>query len=746
MIGASPEGMVKVYERSRKNLKAAKTKLGRPMTCAEKIIFGHLADTDSLDSGALRLLPDRVALQDATGQMALLQLILTGIKKTAVPAAIHCDHLITACSGEEQDLFRALKENREVYDFLHSASGKFGLDFWKPGSGIIHQVTLENYAFPGGMMIGTDSHSSNAGGLAMLAPGAGGAEAAEVMAGLPFELPRPELIGVRLTGALTGWTRPKDVILKLLDILETDGGNNLLVEYFGEGASTISCTGKASIANMGAELGATASIFPFDSGMADYLAATGRKTIADLAKENMDLITADKETVLDPEKYFKRVIEIDLSSLVPQIAGPGSPDFSRHVSEMKEFISREGYPSELSAALIGSCADSSYEDLAGAAEILRRALSRGLKLKAPLFISPGSQRTRKALERDGIMEIFLSSGARILSCSCGPCIGNWQRPDGEKNKPNAIITSYNRNFPGRNDGSEKTHSFLASPEICVAYALAGRMDLDPTAQGMMTESGTELFLNPPEKADKLPPEGFPEAEDLMEEPPEDGSLVEIILDPGSERLSLLEPFEPPDCEDLVAMPVLMKVRGKCTTDHISPAGVWLKYRGHLDKISDNMLLGALSAFTGKKGETFDILAGSRSTPADAARHYKKNGIRWVIVGDWNYGEGSSREHAAMSPRRLGAAAVIARSFARIHETNLKRQGLLPLTISDPLDYEKVREKDRITISGLAGLSPGGMLKAVLRHEDGTEDEIGLRHTMSAGEIGRFRMGGSLRRI
>ncbi|HNQ78524.1 MAG TPA: aconitate hydratase [Acidobacteriota bacterium] len=746
MIGASPERLVRIYERSRKNLKAVKRMLGRPMTCAEKIIFGHLGDTDIFDPDTLSLLPDRVALQDATGQMALLQFMLAGIERTSVPTAIHCDHLITACLGEEEDLFRALKENGEVYEFLRSASKRYGLDFWKPGSGIIHQVILENYAFPGGMIIGTDSHSSNAGGLAMFAPGAGGAEAAEVMSGLFFELPRPELIGVRLMGALSGWTRPKDIILKLLDILKTDGGNNRIVEYFGEGASTISCTGKASIANMGAELGATASIFPFDRGMADYLAATGRKTIADLAKENMDLITADKEIALDSEKYFERVIEIDLSSLVPRVTGPGSPDFSRPVPEMKEFIAREGYPAELSAALIGSCANSSYEDLARAAEILERALSKGLKLKAPLFISPGSQRTRQALERDGIMEIFLSAGAVLFSSSCGPCIGNWQRRDGEKNKPNAIITTYNRNFPGRNDGSEGTLSFLASPELCVAYALAGRIDLDPTAQGIMTESGTELFLNPPEKADKLPPEGFPEAEDLLEKPPENGSRVEIILDPESERLSMLEPFEPWDGEDLLDLPILMKVLGKCTTDHISPAGVWLKYRGHIDKISDNMLLRAVNAFTGNKGDTFDILAGDRSTPAAAARHYKKNGIRWVIVGDWNYGEGSSREHAAMSPRHLGAAAVIARSFARIHETNLKRQGLLPLTFSDPLDYEKVREKDRITISGLAGLSPGGMLKAVLRHEDGTEDEIGLRHTMSAGEIGRFRMGGSLRRI
>ncbi len=738
MIGASPEQIVRVYERSRKNLNTVKRRLGRPITCAEKIIFGHLAEPEHPDAGTLLLRPDRIALQDATGQMAILQFMLAGMERTAVSASVHCDHLITACLGAEEDLREALKENREVYDFLRSASKKYGLDFWKPGSGIIHQVFLENYAFPGGMMIGTDSHSSTAGGLAMFAPGAGGVEASDVMAGKPFEVNLPELIGVSLTGVLSAWASPKDIILKMLDILKTDGGKDRIIEYFGEGASAISCTGKASIANMGAELGATATLFPFDEQMAHYLSATGRKACADLARENRDLVTADEEALLDPEKYFKQVMEIDLSSLVPRVAGPGSPDISRPVSEMKEFIAGEGCPMELSAALIGSCANSSYQELERTARVLKQALSMGLKLKAPLFISPGSERTRKALERDGIMDILLSSGAKLFSNSCGPCIGNWRRPEGEKSKPNAIITSYNRNFTGRNDGSHETLSFLASPEICAAYALAGRIDLDPTAEGIMTERGTETFLPPPGPAEALPPGGFPETGELVELPPEDGSGVEVVIAPDSERLSLLEPFRPPEDGDFLDMPVLMKVRGKCTTDHISPAGAWLKFRGLLERISDNLLLGAVNAFTGKRGEALDILTGTYSTPAAAARNYKKNGIRWVIVGDWNYGEGSSREHAAMSPRFLGCAAVISRSFARIHEANLKRQGILPLTFSDPADHDKVRESDRMTITGLEALAPDSVLKALLAHGGGNTEEIILRHTLNARQIGWFR--------
>lgn len=719
---------------------------GRPLAFSEKTLFGHLENPLSAGPGTgnghLRLRPDRFALQDATGQMALLQFMLSGKNRISLPGTIHCDHLIKARKCASDDLERALEDNREVYDFLKAAAMKFGMAFWEPGSGIIHQVLLENYAFPGGMMIAADSHAPNAGGLGMFASGAGGSDIAEVMAGAPWEIPRPSIIGVRLTGKLSGWSSPKDVILRLLEILKVDGGTNRVIEYFGEGAGSISCTGKATIANMGAELGATSSVFPFDDRMSRYLRANGRIEAADLAEKNIDLLTADEEILDDPERYLSQVVEIDLSSLSPRIAGPHSPDLVRELSGLR--AARTGsFPSGLSACLIGSCADSSYEDMSRAAEVLKSALSKGLKLRSPLFVSPGSERVRKTLERDGIMEIFVSSGATVLPCSCGPCIGQWERLDGTGNEANSIATSYNRNFRGRNDGNPETSAFLASPEICVAMALAGRPDFDPSADRVSRLGGEETVLDVPSPVPDLAPGGFADGTEGCVLPPEEVSDVRIGISPRSERLQLLEPFPPWDGGDFEFMPVLMKIPGRCTTDQISPAGAWIRFRGHLDRISDNLFLGAVNAFTGKRGLASDNMEGGYASPAAVARKYKRNGMRWVVIGDENYGEGSSREHAAMSPRHLGAAAVIARSFARIHETNLKKQGVLPLTFTDKADFDSVLEKDRVSILGLSGLSPGGRVRALLDHGDGKLREISLAHSLTLEQIGWFREGSAI---
>ncbi|MDI3316483.1 MAG: aconitate hydratase [Bacillota bacterium] len=739
-------------------LAVVRRRLGRPLSLAEKLLLGHLDDPEHQElrpgESYLALRPDRVAMQDATAQMALLQFAHAGRDEAAVPTTVHCDHLIQAFAGAGPDLRQALISNREVYDFLKSAAEKYGLGFWEPGAGIIHQVILEHYAFPGGMMIGTDSHTPNAGGLGMLAIGVGGADAVDVMAGLPWEVLYPKRIGVRLTGRLEGWAAPKDVILKLLGILTVKGGTNRIVEYFGPGARSISATGKATITNMGAELGATTSVFPFDERMAVYLRATGREALAELAERHRELLAADPEVEERPEAFFDQVIEIDLSRLEPHVVGPHTPDLARTVSELGEAARREGYPLELSAALIGSCTNSSYEDLSRAAEVARQAAAHGLKARVPFLVTPGSEQIRATIERDGQLNAFEAIGATVLANACGPCIGQWRRqPPAEGSTPgvagarNSIITSFNRNFPGRNDGSRDTLAFIASPEMVVAFALSGRLDFNPFTDELEAPDGSRFRLEPPAPAPEVPAQGYAGGESGFVAPPAERKAVELRVDPNSERLQLLEPFAPWDGHDFVDLPLLLKVKGKCTTDHISPAGPWLRYRGHLDRISDNMFLGAVNAFTGETGRTLNLLTGERGLPvAQVARDYKARGIRWVVVGDVNYGEGSSREHAAMSPRYLGAAAVIARSFARIHETNLKKQGILPLTFADPADYEKVQEADRISILGLAGLAPGKELTVRLRHADGSEESFPVRHSLSQEQIEWFRAGSALNLI
>lgn len=746
IIESTPEMVRGVYEKTRKNLEIVRRRLGRPLTMAEKVLFGHLDDPENqpLEAGKayLMLRPDRVAMQDATAQMALLQFMQAGKPEVAVPATVHCDHLIQARVGAAQDTEVASQENREVYDFLESVSAKYGIGFWKPGSGIIHQVVLENYAFPGGLMIGTDSHTPNAGGLGMAAVGVGGADAVDVLAGFPWEVLQPKLIGVKLVGELSGWTAPKDVILKLLGILTVKGGTNRIVEYFGPGARALSCTGKATITNMGAELGATTSIFPFDEAMARYLRATGRAALAELAEENRDLLVADEEVEANPERFFDQVIEIDLSELEPHVVGPHTPDLARPVSELKKAVKEEGYPANLTSALIGSCTNSSYEDLSRAAELARKAAEAGLKMQAKLMVSPGSDQIFETIKRDGQMEAFESVGATVLANACGPCIGQWKRDDIQKGEKNSIITSFNRNFRARNDSNPETFAFIASPEIVLAYGLAGTLDFDPLNDEIV--QGDKRFKLPaPSKADDLPPSGFVRAVGGYAAPAEDGSKVEVRVDPNSERLQLLAPFAPPRAEEYEDMPLLVKTQGKTTTDHISPAGPWLRFRGHLDRISDNMLTGAVNAFGGKVGHTKNAFSGDEQPIPAVAREYKAKGLKWVVVGDENYGEGSSREHAAMSPRYLGAGAIIVRSFARIHETNLKKQGVLPFTFADPADYEKVREGDRVTLVDVFAIEPGKQVEAIFRHADGTEDRVWLAHSLNAEQIGWFKAGSAL---
>ncbi|MBK9388095.1 MAG: aconitate hydratase [Planctomycetes bacterium] len=747
-IDSTPQFVARVYDSMQQRLDIVRKRVGRPLTMMEKVLFGHLDDPQGQDLEAgksyLQLRPDRVALQDATAQMAILQFMSAGRKTAAVPTTIHCDHLIQARVGAVKDLAVASDTNREVYDFLSSAGARYGLGFWKPGSGIIHQVVLEHYAFPGGMMIGTDSHTPNAGGLGMFASGVGGADAVDVMAGFPWEVLYPKTIGVRLTGKLNGWSAPKDVILKLCGILTVKGGTNAVVEYFGPGVASISCTGKATITNMGAELGATTSIFPFDARQAAYLRGTERAALADLAEKYRELLVADPEVEKSPEKYYHQIVEIDLSTLEPHVVGPHTPDLARPVSQMAADVKKHGYSDRLSSALVGSCTNSSYEDIARAADVASQASKRGAKVAVPFLVSPGSEQVRATIERDGQLADLEKVGATVLANACGPCIGQWKRDDMKEGEKNSIITSFNRNFPQRNDGLKSTEAFIASPEIVLAYGIAGRLSFNPLTDKVKGANGEEFVLAPPGPAPDLPAQGFVKDTQGYQAPAEDGGKLDVKVDPKSQRLQLLSPFPKWDGKDFVELPVLMKAKGKCTTDHISPAGPWLKFRGHLDNISDNMFSGAINAFTGEAGTGWNALTGQRGEAySKIARAYKAQGLRWIAIGDENYGEGSSREHAAMSPRLLGVAAVITRSFARIHESNLKKQGVLPLSFANPKDYELVGEQTKISILGLASLAPGRELKAVLHQPDGSKQEIVLRQTLNEEQIAWFKAGSAL---
>jgi aconitate hydratase A / 2-methylisocitrate dehydratase len=728
-------------------LAKARKKFGRGLTLAEKVLVSHADnfDTQTWERGKamLALRPDRVAMQDATAQMAMLQFMQANKKKVAVPSTIHCDHLIRAEMGSEKDLLRAVDENKEVYNFLASAAKKYGIGFWKPGAGIIHQVVLENYAFPGGLIIGTDSHTPNGGGLGMLAIGVGGADAGEVMAGLPWEVLHPKLIGIRLTGKLSGWTSPKDVILYLCGLLTVKGGTNKIVEYFGPGAETISATGKGTICNMGAELGATTSVFPFDQKMVVYLNITDRADLANLAIANRSLLVADSEVSQSPEKYYDQIVEVDLSTLEPHVVGPHTPDLARPISKMAAEAKEKGYPVELKAALIGSCTNSSYEDISRSAHIAQQGLKAGLKAKAPFLVSPGSERIYNTMKRDGFLETFEQLGGTVLSNSCGPCIGQWKRADGVKGKADSIVSSFNRNFPGRNDGINETLSFLASPEIVTAYAISGNLAFDPVNQKLKGADGKEFKFQPPQ-GEELPAKGFAKGEEGFVAPAASGEGLTVEVPPTSERLQLLQPFPRWDGKDFEKLPLLIKTKGKTTTDHISPAGPWLKFRGHLDKISDNMFLGANSAYFPEPGKGTDVLTGeSGLTIAQIARRYKAKGIGSIVVGDENYGEGSSREHAAMSPRFLNVRVVLTKSFARIHETNLKKQGILALTFADPKDYEKIDQQDRISVTGLGSLAPGKPVQVTIYKTDGTTLTIHANHSITEQQIAWFKAGSAL---
>ena len=736
-----------LYPRFDEAVRRAREQLGRPLALTEKILSAHFFDgpAGELPERAVsyvNLRPDRVALQDATAQMALLQFMRSGRSATAVPTTVHCDHLIRAQAGADNDLSNALAENDEVYAFLKSVSNRYGLGFWKPGAGIIHQVVLENYAFPGGMMIGTDSHTPNAGGLGMLAIGVGGADAVDVMAGMPWELKWPGLIGVHLTGSLGGWTAPKDVILNLAGILTVKGGTGKIVEYFGPGARSISATGKGTITNMGAEIGATTSVFPYDERMSAYLRATGRTGVADLADQHREHLQADPEAEQHPEAVYDEIIEIDLSTLEPHIVGPFTPDLARPISQMAAAVKENDYPDEVKVGLIGSCTNSSYEDISRAAHVADQALSRGLKARAGFFISPGSEQIRATIQRDGQLETLTRFGGTVLANACGPCIGQWNRVDMEQGVKNTIITSFNRNFARRNDGNPDTLAFIASPEIVTALALAGRLSFNPLTDPL--PDGDSMVLLAPPVGDELPAAGFDPGASGYEPPPVDGSQVQIVVKPDSERLQLLEPFPAWEGSDLEDLRVLAKAQGKCTTDHISPAGPWLKFRGHLDNISDNLFNGMTNAYTGETGTGRNpVTAEDGIKLSDIARSCKSEGLGWVVVGEENYGEGSSREHAAMEPRHLGARAIIVKSFARIHETNLKKQGVLPLTFTDPADYDKVQADDHVSLTGLGELAPGSTVTMVLHHGDGSEETIPLQHTLNKSQIEWFKAGSAL---
>jgi aconitate hydratase len=738
------------YQSLPARMQAVRTRVNRPLTLAEKILFAHKADLNAelpeRGKTTVGLNPDRVAMQDATAQMAILQFMTAGRDTTAVPTTVHCDHLIRAKVGALKDLAVAESTNKEVYDFLASASNKYGMGFWKPGSGIIHQVVLEHYAFPGGLVIGTDSHTPNAGGLGMVAIGVGGADAVDVMVGLPWELLWPKLIGVKLTGKLSGWTSGKDVILKLAGMLTVAGGTNKIIEYFGPGTESLSATAKATVTNMGAELGATTSVFPFDRRMGDYLRATGRAEVATLAAQNAAHLAADAEVLADPDQYYDEIVEIDLSKLEPYVVGPHTPDLARPVSRLADDVRSKGYPPVLTAALIGSCTNSSYEDIGRAAHVARQASAKGLRTRTPLLVTPGSEQVRATIERDGMLADLEAIGATVLANACGPCIGQWERSDIAKGEKNSILTSYNRNFPKRNDGNPGTHAFIASPEVVVAYALAGRLDTDPVHGGVQLDGAT-LRLDAPSAAE-LPAKGFDAGREGYAAPTDKPAAVTVAVDPKSERLALLAPFEPVDkASGYRDLPVLLKARGKCTTDHISPAGPWLKFRGHLDRISDNMFSGADNAFSDKPGTGFNVLTGQTGEELQKiARAYKAQGLGWVAVGDRNYGEGSSREHAAMSPRWLGARVALVRSFARIHETNLKKQGILPLTFADPADYDRIKQDDRIAFLDLDRISPGKPVTVRLTHADGRQEEFAANHSLTREQIAWFMAGSALNGI
>ena len=732
-----------LYAEMSKKHDLARQNLGRSLTLSEKILFGHLLNLDKVPKRGksyVELQPDRVAMQDATAQMALLQFALTGRSEVAVPSTVHCDHLIQARVGRDSDLADANKESSEVFSFLKSASAKYGAGFWEPGAGIIHQVVLENYAFPGGLMIGTDSHTPNAGGLGMVAIGVGGADAMEVMAGLPFTIRWPGVIGVHLTGKLSGWSSPKDVILKVCEELTVKGGTSHIVEYFGPGASSISCTGKGTICNMGAEVGATTSLFPYDDSMARYLDATGRSGVSELAAEHSSILVADPEVLENPENFYDRIIEINLSELEPMIVGPHTPDLARSVSDLGQEAKNKGWPTDIQAALIGSCTNSSYEDMERAASVARQAKEAGIKSKVQFMVTPGSDTIDQTIRRDGQMQLLDDIGGTVLANACGPCIGQWKREDVSKGDVNSIVSSYNRNFSGRNDGNHQTLSFLTSPEIVTAMALAGSLDFNPQKDKLVAADGTEFSLKPP-TGSELPANGF-ESSLVGFVPPLEGN-IDLDVSPTSRRLQLLEPFEAITKEDLTDIPLLVKVKGKCTTDHISPAGIWLQFRGHLDNISDNCYIGAHNSFTEEQGTAINQLDGSKGKLPKVARKYYENGQGWAVVADVNYGEGSSREHAAMSPRFLGCKVVIARSMARIAETNLKKQGVLPLTFADESSWNLLRVDDRLTIKGTDELGPNSEVTVEAKHSDGTMDTFVCNHSMDDLQVEWFKSGSAL---
>ncbi len=739
-----------VYARTATRVEAARKVLGRPLTLAEKILYAHLFDGDTKEvftrgKSYVDFAPDRVAMQDATAQMALLQFMSAGKKQVAVPSTVHCDHLIQAKVGAKADLATAVDKNKEVYDFLASVSNKYGIGFWGPGAGIIHQVVLENYAFPGGMMIGTDSHTPNAGGLGMIAIGVGGADAVDVMAGMAWELKMPKLIGVKLTGKMSGWTSAKDVILKVAGILTVKGGTDAIVEYFGEGADALSATGKGTICNMGAEIGATTSIFAYDDKIKQYLEATGRADIAAEAEKVKEHLRPDAEVYASPEKYYDQVIEINLSELEPHVNGPFTPDLAWPLSKFAQAVKENNWPAQLEVGLIGSCTNSSYEDLTRAASLAKQAVDKKLKAKAEFTITPGSELVRFTAERDGLLEIFDQMGGVVLANACGPCIGQWARHIDDPERKNSIITSFNRNFAKRNDGFASTHAFVASPEIVTALAIAGDLTFNPLTDTLTNEQGEQVKLDEP-KGIELPTKGF-EVEDAgYTAPAEDGSKVNVIVSPASDRLQLLEPFKAWEGTDLQGLKLLIKAKGKCTTDHISMAGPWLKYRGHLDNISNNLLIGATNAFGGATNKVKNQLDGSFGEVPVVQRAYKAAGIGSIVVGDENYGEGSSREHAAMEPRHLGVRAILVKSFARIHETNLKKQGMLALTFANPADYDKVQEDDTIAIVGLTNFAPGVQLTVVFQHADGSKDEVKVNHTYNEQQIAWFKAGSALNLI
>ncbi len=740
----------KTYESFGNRVSKAREALGKPLTLSEKILYAHLYDPEKIRAykrgiDYVDFAPDRVAMQDATAQMALLQFMNAGKARTAVPSTVHCDHLIQASVGGRTDLQFALETNREVYSFLESVSNKYGIGFWKPGAGIIHQVVLENYAFPGGMMIGTDSHTVNAGGLGMVAIGVGGADAVDVMAGMAWELKFPKLIGIRLTGKLRGWAAPKDIILKVSGLLTVKGGTGYIIEYFGEGAESLSATGKATICNMGAEVGATTSTFGYDAAMERYLRATGRAEVADLANAVREELTADPEVYARPELYFDQMIDINLDELEPHLNGPFSPDRATPISKMAEEVAKNGWPSTIEVGLIGSCTNSSYEDISRAVSIARQAIDKKLRTRARFTITPGSEQVRYTIERDGFIELFEKMGANVFANACGPCIGQWNREGAEKGEKNTIVHSFNRNFSKRADGNPNTHAFVGSPELVTALAIAGNLRFNPQTDTLVNEDGEQVMLTPP-SGDELPRNGFSVEDAGYQAPAENGSSVQVVVAPDSQRLQLLEAFPGWNGQNITGARLLIKAMGKCTTDHISMAGPWLRYRGHLDNISNNLLIGAVNAFNGKSNLVKNLLTGEYGEVPRVQREYKKAGISTIVVGDHNYGEGSSREHAAMEPRHLGVKAVIVKSFARIHETNLKKQGMLALTFTNEEDYDKIREDDAFNFTDLVGFKPGAPVHLELLHCDGTREMIGLNHTYNEQQIEWFRAGSALNLI